>query len=91
MLMPAPSEQCVCPRCRGFAYRTKRRLRDRLVSIVKPVKRYRCDYCGWSGAIQADLVPTKAVDPSQHPAPEQLTQQPLNPDLIPRHEPNHRL
>ncbi|CAN5449359.1 hypothetical protein BH10PSE16_BH10PSE16_43090 [soil metagenome] len=44
----------VCPQCGDTATRVKRRLRDRLVSLIKPVKRYRCDFCNWTAALPLD-------------------------------------
>jgi uncharacterized Zn finger protein (UPF0148 family) len=39
----------VCPHCGDLASRVKRTLGDRLASLIKPVKRYRCDFCAWTG------------------------------------------
>jgi transposase-like protein len=41
----------ICPHCSDPACRVKRTLRDRFMSLFKPFKRYRCDYCGWSGTV----------------------------------------
>jgi hypothetical protein len=40
-----------CPRCGGSLHRVHRLSRDRLVSLVVPVRRYRCSRreCRWSG------------------------------------------
>lgn len=45
--------ELVCPRCKGPVYRTHRRLVDRLVSLIVPVRRYRCVAvrCQWEGNI----------------------------------------
>jgi len=42
-----------CPRCGARVYRVRRLLRDRIVSIVYPVFRFRCDGidCDWEGRI----------------------------------------
>ena len=41
-----------CPKCNGRAVRIRRRAIDRCVSLVYPIKRYRCSsYCGWKGNI----------------------------------------
>ena len=48
-----PPGKLVCPHCGDFASRRKRTLLDRLLSLIKPVKRYQCDYCDWSGTITA--------------------------------------
>lgn len=41
----------VCPRCGSDLRRTHRRLRDRLISLYVPVRRYGCRNgdCGWQG------------------------------------------
>lgn len=41
----------VCPRCGDLASRVKRRPYDRIVSLLKSVKRYRCDFCDWTGTV----------------------------------------
>jgi hypothetical protein len=43
-----------CPRCKGSAYRVRRQYLDFLVSIVVPVRRYRCRSmgCGWEGILR---------------------------------------
>ena len=46
------SKNILCLRCDEPATRVKRRLIDRLVSLFKPVKRYRCDYCDWEATIE---------------------------------------
>lgn len=42
-----------CPRCQGKLVREHRRLLDRLYSLVRPLKRYRCGNlaCQWEGNI----------------------------------------
>ncbi|MDQ3059246.1 MAG: hypothetical protein M3R45_06920 [Pseudomonadota bacterium] len=45
------SGKVVCPACGDFAFRTRRNLFDRLLSLVKPVRRYRCDFCNWTGKV----------------------------------------
>jgi hypothetical protein len=41
----------VCPRCGGEVARIPRRLIDRVISLVRPVQRYRCTalQCQWIG------------------------------------------
>lgn len=46
-----------CPRCGEIAYRIKRRWADRVVSLFKLVKRYKCDFCDWEGLIARDPKP----------------------------------
>ena len=38
-----------CPQCGHTLYRVHRRPLDRLASLFVPLRRYRCDECGWSG------------------------------------------
>jgi len=42
-----------CPRCKGSVVRVRRRLIDRLISLVSPRRRYRCLTmgCGWQGTL----------------------------------------
>ncbi len=42
-----------CPDCGGRAYRTPRRFLDRLISLLSPVQRYRCESreCRWDGIV----------------------------------------
>lgn len=44
-------QRYVCPRCKGSVVRTRRRLIDRLISVIVPVYRYRCVAlgCQWRG------------------------------------------
>ena len=44
----------ICPRCGDLAIRVKRTLGDRLVSLFRPIKRYRCDFCEWSAVLPVD-------------------------------------
>jgi len=44
-----PKGRIVCPHCGDLAERVKRTLGDRIVSLLRPVKRYRCDFCDWTG------------------------------------------
>ena len=43
----------VCPKCNGPVFREHRRLMDRLISLIRPVRRYRCDahLCQWKGVL----------------------------------------
>lgn len=43
-----------CPRCGGSVERIRRRWTDRLISLVLPVRRYRCHalMCGWKGRLR---------------------------------------
>ncbi len=44
-----------CPRCGDALTRVHRRFVDRLWSLLRPVRRYRCDNpgCGWVGNLPA--------------------------------------
>jgi len=48
-----PEHKRRCPKCHGPVDRVRRRLIDRLVSMIRPVKRYRCHDmgrdCDWVG------------------------------------------
>ena len=56
--MPSPSlvrkGKMACPHCGDPATRVKRSLGDRIASWFNPVKRYRCDFCGWAGTVLVD-------------------------------------
>jgi hypothetical protein len=43
-----------CPRCGGRVERIRRVWSDRLISLVLPVRRYRCCtlMCGWQGRLR---------------------------------------
>lgn len=40
-------EYYACPKCSGLVIRQRRRFMDRLVSLITPVRRYRCLSKGW--------------------------------------------
>jgi hypothetical protein len=44
----------LCPRCGGYLRRTRRRMTDRLVSMLVPVRRYECTgyTCQWQGTLR---------------------------------------
>lgn len=42
-----------CPECGGTLHRSHRTVIDRLISFVRPVRRYRCSQCGWSGLLRS--------------------------------------
>lgn len=48
-----------CPACSGHPVRIHRRIRDRLISLYKPIQRYECDDCGWTGNI---IIPGKVLE-----------------------------
>jgi hypothetical protein len=52
-LLTPKKGQLVCPCCGDMAFRVRRRLRDRLLSLFKDVKRYHCEFCGWAESIAA--------------------------------------
>ncbi len=42
-----------CPICNAsYLYRTKRRMVDRILSQLIPVRRYHCERCGWVGNLR---------------------------------------
>jgi len=49
-----------CPRCNGELIRVRRRLIDKLLSIVIPVRRFRCVDAGciWEGNVRRHRNPT---------------------------------
>jgi transposase-like protein len=54
MTSPLPAARkgkIVCPQCSDTAHRVQRTWGDRIVSLIKPVKRYRCDFCDWTGTL----------------------------------------
>lgn len=50
----------ICPRCNGVVLRVRRRLRDRILALIVPVRRYRCRDlgCCWEGLMRAQRNPT---------------------------------
>lgn len=51
-LPPTPRKgEIVCPGCGDLASRVSRKLSDRLLNLLNPVKRYHCQYCNWTGTI----------------------------------------
>lgn len=52
-----------CPLCQGKLLRERRRMVDRLRSLLKPVKRYRCENfdCQWVGNIANPLADVPAT------------------------------
>jgi hypothetical protein len=60
-----------CPRCRSVAYRVRRRWIDRLTSLFRPARRYRCQEfrCGWEGNVPvAELQALRGTRVSHPPA-----------------------
>ena len=50
--LPVPRKgKIVCPHCGDQASRVQRTWGDRIVSLIKPVKRYRCDFCDWTASL----------------------------------------
>jgi hypothetical protein len=43
-----------CPHCQGALLRIRRRVFDRLISVVSPRQRFRCEAfgCGWEGTLR---------------------------------------
>jgi predicted RNA-binding Zn-ribbon protein involved in translation (DUF1610 family) len=42
-------KRLACPECGEALHRTHRRPIERVISLVIPLRRYRCHHCGWSG------------------------------------------
>lgn len=60
-----------CPRCQSVAYRVRRRWVDRLTSLFRPVRRYRCQEfrCAWEGNVpMAELQALRESRASHPPA-----------------------
>lgn len=56
------ASQCRCPKCGGTAYRVPRRFIDKVLTLGRPVKRFRCreDQCDWVGNVPtAERSPTE--------------------------------
>lgn len=51
-----PEQKYVCPHCQGPIDRVRRHLIDRLVSLIAPIRRYRCRAkgrdCDWEGSLR---------------------------------------
>jgi hypothetical protein len=49
-----PDAALRCPRCGAALLRVRRKPLDRLVSLVAPLRRYRCRAmgCGWEGTLR---------------------------------------
>ncbi len=66
MVSPRPdgSSQRRCPQCGAFLVRVPRRLRDRIISIARPVQRYQCIgfTCHWEGTMSVAHPPARDVD-----------------------------
>ncbi|WP_349280980.1 hypothetical protein ABLV49_07425 [Polaromonas hydrogenivorans] len=57
LLIKTANGKIVCPRCGELAPRVKRRLIDRVISLFKPVKRYRCEFCDWKQSVTSHSAP----------------------------------
>ena len=42
-------KRLTCPECGEALHRTHRRPGERAISLVIPLRRYKCHHCGWSG------------------------------------------
>jgi len=54
----------LCPRCKSPTYRVRRKRRDRLISLMVPVYRYKCESfkCDWTGVVrQAQLSDSRVM------------------------------
>jgi transposase-like protein len=41
----------MCPQCASYARRIRKRFLDRMISVVMPVNRYKCQSCHWHGNV----------------------------------------
>lgn len=60
------ANQSECPLCQGPAYRVRRRVIDRFVSLLMRRHRYRCAAigCGWEGTLTVNSTePRTALEP----------------------------
>jgi hypothetical protein len=59
----------LCPQCGGAVYRIPRRFIDRLISLVRPVRRYQCVAleCAWIGNMPRGPVPDEHAVPMTTP------------------------
>ncbi len=57
----APEKEMRCPQCGHAVRRVRRRFGDRLLSMVYPVYRYRCDSvdCHWEGNLRQPRRPLR--------------------------------
>lgn len=52
-LFPVRTSNRNCPVCKApDVNRVKRRIVDRLISPLIPIKRYHCEVCGWAGNLK---------------------------------------
>ncbi len=66
--MPSiPRSQRACPSCQGSLYRVKRRLIDKLLHPLRPVRRFKCEMCGQLCNLVA--TPQEPVLPQQNNGP----------------------
>jgi hypothetical protein len=58
----------MCPRCLGVLNRVPRRTLDRLISLLVPVRRYRCCMlaCAWEGALRNSRFALGPGDDTRH-------------------------
>lgn len=59
-----------CPRCNAVAFRVHRRWVDKLTSLFRPVRRFRCQEfrCGWEGNVPLSELHAQGVGRSVPPA-----------------------
>ena len=58
----------MCPRCLGALNRVPRGTLDRLISLLVPVRRYRCRAlaCAWQGALRNSRFALEPGDDARH-------------------------
>jgi predicted RNA-binding Zn-ribbon protein involved in translation (DUF1610 family) len=54
-----PKGKIACPQCGETAHRIQRTLRDRILSLFSPRKRYQCDFCNMEEFVVVEPTPRK--------------------------------
>jgi ribosomal protein S27AE len=57
-----------CPRCSGNLFRVRRRLIDRVLHLLRPVRRYKCEDCGQSTLMRAQPKAAAALAAADEPS-----------------------
>lgn len=66
-----PKGKIVCPCCGELASRKRRSVLQRLISVIKPVKRYACFFCDWEGLVPTVVAPAVSTD-QERPSPQAI-------------------
>lgn len=71
-----------CPLCGSSVFRIRRTSLDRLLSMVTPVQRFKCQaekanfHCTWEGTLSANNIPAKSI-PAKSTPPESIENAPV--------------